>query len=430
MADAAPGYENHPADAAHWPLAHSRPDTDGMRLRTAAVAATSVLGVGAAAVAAGRYAADAALRPTRSGDSPGRGRLPAGFGGPALTVHETGDGFISLTRSLTSLLPGTYGLTGRDCHAVVGPVLEPGADGREAVAATADTVVRRLERITRGEPVPGSKVWLTPQVCTGGPGDAVGVDRTGVEVPGELGPLPAWFVPGHRDLWVITLHGLGTGPEQALPLLPFYAGLQLPVLGLSYRGDPGAPAPPDGIRHLGDTEWHDVEAAVRYAVRHGAERVVLHGWSSGASMALRAADELRPRPGAAPGEDSAVGRISGLVLDSPVLDWQAALRSLASARHIPRPLLPLAVRAAQGRAHLDADRLGGTMGPADLTVPALLLHGPDDTVASWQTSRDFAEAREDLVSLFSVPHAPHAAMWNAGPLEYEEKLRHFLRPLL
>ena len=234
---------NHPGDSSHWPRTAPGPDTDRMRLRTAAVAATSALGVGAAAVAAGRYAAEAALRPVRSGPSPGRGSLPAGFGGPPLTVHEVGDGHIALTRSLTARLPGVYGLTGRDFHAVVGPVVD--AARGNPVAGTADTVVRRLLRIVHGKPPGhGAKLWLTPQVCTGGPGDDLGVERTEVEVPGELGPLPGWFVPGDRDTWVITLHGLGAGHVQALPLLPFYASQRLPVLGIAYRGDPGAPTPP------------------------------------------------------------------------------------------------------------------------------------------------------------------------------------------
>ena len=79
---------------------------------------------------------------------------------------------------------------------------------------------------------------------------------------------------------------------------------------------------------------------------------------------------------------------------------------------------------------MEPDRPGAIADPAALDVPTLLLHGPDDTVASWETSRAFAAAREELVSLHRIPHAPHAAMWNADPAEYEEKLRHFLTPLM
>ena len=185
------------------------------------------------------------------------------------------------------------------------------------------------------------------------------------------------------------------------------------------RGDLGAPRPPDGLNHLGETEWRDVDAAIRYAVRYGARRVILLGWSTGATMALRAAEHSVVRE-----------RIAGLILDSPVLSWQATLRALAQARHTPEPLLPLAVRAAQGRAGLDADRNAETADPELLTVPTLIIHGPDDTVAPWEYSRRLAARRPDRVALHTVPQAPHAAMWNADPTGYEERLRRFLTPLM
>jgi pimeloyl-ACP methyl ester carboxylesterase len=391
---------------------------------TAALAATSVLAAGATAVAAGRYAVDAVLRPPRSRASAGRRVLPAGFGGPPLTVHATGEGTVTLTRSLTSLLPGTYGLTGRGVRAVAGPVVEGEPEGGRA-----DTVVRRLQRVTRGELTPGATVWLTPQVYAGGPAEALGLESAEVEVEGELGPLPAWFVPGYRDTCVIALHGLGATREQPMALLPFYASRRFPVLGLGYRGDPQAPWPTDGVRHLAGTEWHDVEAAIRYAMGRGAVRVILHGWSSGATMALRAASELSPRVRRI-GENSAAGRISGLVLDSPVLDWRHTLRALAAARHIPRPLVPLAVRAAQGRSGMRADQLMRVADPYTLEVPTMLVHGPDDAIASWSASQRFAAAREELITSHMVPRAPHAAMWNADPEGYEEALRRFVTPLM
>ncbi|MGW8380533.1 alpha/beta fold hydrolase [Streptomyces sp. ODS28] len=382
-----------------------------MRTRTtAALAAASALGAGAAALAAGRYAAGAALRPARHRSE--RAPLPAGFEGRrALIVHDADPSRVVLTRSLSAGLPGTYGLVGRGTHAVIGPVLEEDS--------SADTVVRRLERVTHGGLHPGDKVRLTPQVHVGDPRDALGLHCADVEVPGELGALPAWFVPGERDVWVITVHGLGATREQPLCVLPFLAGLRLPVLALAYRGDPGAPPPSDGVGHLGDAEWRDLDAAIRYAVRHGARGVILHGWSTGASMALHASASSALRD-----------RVAGLVLDSPVLEWQSALRALAAARHLPRPLLPLAVRAAEGRTGLHAERLAEAADPSRVAVPTLILHGPDDTVAPFANSQDLAAARPDLVTLHQVDKAPHAAMWNAAPGHYEETLRRFLVPLM
>jgi alpha-beta hydrolase superfamily lysophospholipase len=372
-------------------------------VKAAAAAVTVAIAAGAAGVAAGRFASDAALKAP-----PGR-PLPTE---PRLTVHSMAAGRITLTRDLASQRPGTYGLTGDDAHAVVGPVLS-------SAPHTVDTVVRRLERVTHGTLEPGDKVWLTPGLHTGDPRTALGLDHTDVDVPGELGALPAWFVPGVRDTWVITVHGLGTTREHPMNIMEFLHRQHFPVLDVSYRGDAGAPRSPDGLNHLGQTEWRDVDAAVRHAVRSGAERVVLYGWSTGAAMALRAAAHSAARE-----------RISGLVLDSPVLSWEATLRALASARRTPGALLPLAVRAAQGRTGLHGDGTQQAADPQHLKVPVLVFHGPDDTIAPFGLSRRLAERRADLVSLQTVRDAPHGAMWNADPEAYEEALRRFLTPLM
>lgn len=378
--------------------------TGEVRLGTAAaVAAITVIGAGAAAVAVGRYASDIALKPSPDQPFPGDSRL---------TVHSATEERIALTRSLASLRPGTYGLTGSGCHAVIGDVVH-------GVPHPADAVVRRLVRVTHGTLGPGNRMLLTPQVHIGNPRDALGLDCADVDIPGELGPLPAWFVPGVRDTWVITAHGLGTTREHPMVVMPFLHRHRLPVLALSYRNDPGAPRTADGINHLGDTEWRDLDAAIRYALRYGAHDVVLHGWSTGATMALRAATHSALRD-----------RISGLVLDSPVLDRNATVRALAGARRIPRALLPLVVRAAEGSTGLPLDHPAYAVDPDELEIPTLLFHGPDDRIAPWTASRSFAARRADLVALQPVPHAPHAAMWNADPSGYEEALRRFLTPLM
>ena len=372
-----------------------------MRLRTAAaMAATTAIGAGAAAVAAGRYASDFALKPSRNGAQPE----------PPLTVHSAGDTHVTLTRTLASARPGVYGLCGDGVHVTVADVL----------ATAPDSVTRRLRGASRGGPLtPGAAVRLTPQAYAGDPREALGLDFDEVRIPGELGPLPAWFLPGARDVWAITVHGLGTTREHPLVVMAALHHRRLPVLNITYRNDAGAPRSPDGIGHLGDSEWRDLDAAMRYAVRNGASRILLYGWSTGATMALRAADH-------SPLSD----RVNGLILDSPVLDWQTTLRASATGHGVPGALLPLAVRAAEGRTGLHAARLADSAEPARLRVPTLIFHGPDDTLAPWAPSRRLAAARPDLVSLHSFPGAPHAAMWNRDPRRYEEALRRFVIPLV
>ncbi len=371
-----------------------------MRIRTAATfVAASCVGAGAAAVAAGRYASRFALNP----------RLEGSAGARPLTVHAAGAGRVTLTRSLASVRPGVYGLAGDGFHATVGQVL----------ATTPDTVTRALDRVLYGDPVAGSRARLTAQLYRGNPYDTIGLEYAEDPVEGELGYLPAWFVPGDRSTWVVAVHGLGATREQPLAVMPLLHSLSMPVLAISYRNDPGAPRSADRIAHLGDTEWRDVDAALRHAVRYGAKRVVLYGWSTGAAMALRVADHSPLRD-----------RVAGLVLDSPVLDWQAVVRAMAREHGVPGPLLPLATRAAAGRTGLHADRLGGSADPDRLRVPVLIAHGPGDTLAPWRATREFAARRPELVTLHTVGDAEHQAMWNADPAGYEEALRRFLTALV
>jgi uncharacterized protein len=399
-----------------------------MRLRYAvATAATTVVGAGVAAMAAGRYGSDFVLKPSVAGPA------PEGL----ITVHSATSDEVVLTLTTASARPGVHGLTGPGVHATVGPV----------AARTGHTVTRALLRVDKGSLAPGGFVRMTPQAYTGDPRSAHGLDFDAVDIPGELGPLPAWFLPGDRRTWVIAVHGVGATREQTLPVLPALHGFRLPLLVPAYRNDPGAPAPPDRMGHLGHTEWRDLDAAMRYAVEHGAVRLVLYGWSTGATMALIA--ERR-----SPVRD----RVSGLVLDSPVLDWRATVKAAVRAHGLPKVLTPLAIRAAEGRTALrtlprgdaphqadadrpaegahqaGADRPTGAAAPdaasAALTVPTLIVHGPDDTFAPWAPSRALADRRPDMVSLHTVPRARHTAMWNADPASYEETLRRFLTPLM
>jgi hypothetical protein len=386
-----------------------------------------MVGAGTVALAAGRYGSAFALKPSVAGPAPES----------LITVHSVTPQHVVLTRTPASTRPGVYGLTGPGVHATVGAV----------TATTGHSVTRVLARVDKGSLDPGASVRMTPQAYTGDPRTAHGLAFTDVEVPGELGPMPAWYLPADRGTWVIAVHGVGATREQTLAVLPTLHRFRLPVLVPSYRNDPGAPASPDGLGHLGDTEWRDLDAAVRYAVGHGARRIVLYGWSTGATMALRALHL-----------STLSAKVGGLVLDSPVLDWHSTVSAAVRSRGLPRALAPLAVRAAEGRTGLRTARHGAhpspqgshlaqhgphtashgphparhtdPADPAALRVPTLIVHGPDDAFAPWSASRALARQRPDKVSLHAVPDAPHTAMWNADPADYEETLRRFLVPLM
>ncbi|MER8187109.1 alpha/beta hydrolase [Kitasatospora sp. NPDC094015] len=363
--------------------------------------AAAAVGAGAAAgLLLGRKVSERVLRP---GVEPGGAR-------PALRVHALAPGLVTLSRTPDSVRPGRYGLEwGEGGHAVVG----------EVVATGVQTVTRRLERAELGTLVTGTEVRLTPRVYVGDPFRAFGMAFTDDAVTGELGPLPAWFVPAVRGTWMILVHGPAADRTQALPVMPLLHSLQLPTLTVTYRGDRGAPGSPDGLGHFGETEWRDVEAAIRTALASGAGRVVLYGWSLGATIALQAAARSDWRES-----------VSGLVLDSPVLDWPATVRRVAARTGAPAPVAELGALAAQGRSGVDLADFARLADGSDLHVPVLLLHSPDDAVAPYAAAEKLARRRENLVSLCSVPDAGHAALWNADPDRYLEHLRRFLTPLL
>jgi pimeloyl-ACP methyl ester carboxylesterase len=367
--------------------------------RTAAVAGVSALGAGVAALVAGRVVSDYAVRP--------RGAAPAAGGG--LRVHSLAAGRVELTRSAETQRAGRYGLEWDGGHTVVGEVL----------SSTGQTVVRRLEAAGTGAPSVGAAVRITPQVAVGDPGTAYGLDFTEIQVSGELGPMPAWYLPGVRDLTVIAVHGIGADRSQVLPVLPLLDRLKVPVLAVTYRNDEGAPGSPDGLGHLGASEWRDVEAAVRTVVDGGARRILILGWSVGAGMALQVAAHSAYRE-----------CVRGLVLDSPVLDWRGTVRRQATRRGVPDALAGLGVWAAEGRSGVDPERRDDLALGAELTVPVLLLHSSDDTVTPVGPSRRLARRREDLVLYEEYAGAEHAALWNTDQARYEDVLRRFLTPLL
>ncbi|MEU3493545.1 alpha/beta hydrolase [Kitasatospora cineracea] len=373
-----------------------------MRWGTAAVVAAAAAGTGAAAfLLLGRRVSDRVVRP---------GSAQVVFAPAPVEVHDLGPGRVVLTATPDTLRRGHYALEwGEDGHAVVGEVLGSGG-GR---------VTRRLERADGGTLAVGTEVRVTPRVLLGDPRTALGLDYADVAVASDLGNLPAWRTAGIRGTWVVLVHGPGTGREQALPVLPLLHALRLPTLTVSYRGDADAPPSPDGLGHFGETEWEDVDVAVRYALAQGAGQVVLYGWSVGATVALHTAARSTWRD-----------RIAGLVLDSPVLDWSETVRRGATRTWSSPALGELGTLAARGRTGVDLADFTRIASGADLPSPALLLHSPDDPVAPWSAAQRLADGRDDLVSLHPVPRAEHAALWNADPDGYTEALRRFLTPLL
>jgi len=332
-----------------------------------------------------------------------------------LSVDGAGD-LVSLSSTVDSRLPGEYSLFFADGsgHARVGDI----------VAETPGTVIRRLLRVDRGDLAHARRGRFSGWFYTG-PAD-LGFPFENVEIQTELGPAPAWLVPAEApsSRWVIGVHGRAVRREETLRAVPVFRAAGYTSLLVSYRNDEDAPASLDGRYGLGDTEWHDVEAAIRFAVDHGATDVVLMGWSMGGATVLQtvARSEL-------------AGVVRGIVLDSPVIDWVTALRFQGELRGLPNPIrsaviallgMKWAGRLTGQHVPIDLPRLDFVHRSADLHVPILLMHSDDDGFIPSTASLALAAARPDIVTYERFTVAGHTKLWNFDRVRWNDAIAHWL----
>ncbi|HEY6550900.1 MAG TPA: alpha/beta hydrolase [Solirubrobacterales bacterium] len=336
----------------------------------------------------------------------------------AVEIEAVTPNRIKLKRSDAAERPGVYGLVWQGGHAIVGPV----------VSAGGETVTRHL-RDARGYLAAGTEAGFDSNVYSGDPGEALGLPYRSVNVPSGLGPMPAWEIPaaGHgaagmtsprrpAKAWAIVVHGINDDREVGLRIAPTLHRAGFNSLLISYREDLGAPDGPDGLHHQGQTEWRDLEAAVRYALRHGAEVIVLDGYSMGGTLIT----QLMERSPLA-------GRIDGLVLDAPALNWKAILEFNAERMGLPGFAALPVEWAIDARTDVEWASLDALQHPADFHLPILLFHGDEDEVVPISTSKEFAEELPRWVTYYVAPKAGHTQSWNVKPRLYDRRLERFLK---
>lgn len=327
------------------------------------------------------------------------------------TVRSLSGNRIGLSRSEDSLRRGVYGLDWRGGHAIV-----------EGIAsADAHTVTRRLTDV-HGRLTVGTKVAIDPNAYAGNPTQALGLSFGNVEIPGELGPMPAWLIPARassrpasQSTWAIVVHGINGSREDDLRLAAPLHAAGLPTLLITYREDAGAPHSPDHEHHMGLTEWRDLQAAARYALVHGARRLVLAGMSMGGSIVTQFM------------ESSLLAHfVSGLILDAPALDWKAILSFNAKEMGLPSVAAVPVEWMVGARIDADWDRADALRHTADFHLPILLFHGTRDELVPISTSDAFAAKLRHWVAYYRVPGAAHVHSWNVDPALYDRRVRAFL----
>ncbi|MEJ8285445.1 alpha/beta fold hydrolase [Curtobacterium citreum] len=309
---------------------------------------------------------------------------------------------VTIERTADTELQGRYSLWfgGGTGHMRVGEVL----------GATDTTVTRRIIAIDAGDPTAarrgrwGGWFYLTP--------GELDVPVEDIDIPTPNGPAPAWVVRADDPdaPWAVLVHGRGVTRAETIRAVPVFRAAGYSVVLASWRNDGVAPPSVDGRYGLGSTEWEDIDSVLRWLSAQNAQSVVLMGWSMGGAVVLQTL--LRSR---------FAGLVDGVVLESPVVDWHAVLKSQSQLMGLPRPVrkvaqrllrTPVLHRLAGLQRPVDLRELDMVTRSAELTVPILLLHSDDDGFVPSSASHDLARARPDLVRLEVQTTARHTKLWN------------------
>ncbi len=275
---------------------------------------------------------------------------------------------------------------------------------------------RGPELITRN--VTGSSDGLTPRtgdraswsgIYFASPADA-GLEYRDIDVVTPAGHAPAWRIDGDLSTWAIHIHGLGSTRAGTLRGVQVATELGYTSLVASYRNDGEGPHVGNGRSTLGVTEVDDVDAAIGYAIRRGAKRIVLFGWSMGAAIALQLAHRKGYRD-----------LIAGLVLDSPVLDWRSVIQANCKRVGLPSNAGTLAMlwlsieplaRMVGLPTELPLEDFNWAKQSHELAVPTLILHGTSDDSVPFATFEELRDQRPELVTLQAFD-AGHTLNWNS-----------------
>lgn len=334
---------------------------------------------------------------------------------------------VILAATPDSTVDGVYGFffDGGRGHARIGRIVSYSPAER--------TVLREVEHVYSGDIATARRGWWSGAAYPDPA--ALGLPVEDVLIDVDAGTAPAWLVRATSaaedlalDVWAIMVHGRGATRQEGLRALRTAGELGMSSLLISYRNDGLAPSASDGRYGLGSTEWRDVEAAIGFALEHGAREVVLFGWSMGGAICLQTADLSRHRH-----------LIRAMVLDAPVINWVNVLAHHAELNRIPSSV---------GRygqlmlSHRLGRRLTGLAAPVDLKAmdwvsravelrtPTLIVHSVDDEYVPFGPSAALAEKNPEMVTFEPFDRALHTKEWNVDPERWERQVAAWLRQQL
>jgi dienelactone hydrolase len=368
-----------------------------------AVIAASVLGW----VATAWYFSNQIIKPEHG---------PAAFAETVRSITTSAEGvpIVSLVRSPATAKPGRWGLVWQGGSAMLGNI----------IAETPDQVDRML--LSGNVPRVGTRAGMSGTYSPD-PMAALGLSFSEVAIPTELGPAPAWLIPADpkaeaglsADTWIITVHGSSADRKQSLKFVPVLHRAGLSVLDITYRNDIGAPRASDGLMHLGESEWWDLDDAVRTAYSMGAKHIVLYGGSMGGAIVLQFL-----------ANSTLADRVSAVILEAPMLSVPRMIDNLGHVHHMPAPLTWTALKLTNWRLGFDVQRIDVLRFPLKVHPPTLILQDMADRVMPLSAARDYVSSSAENgweIRYAEFPNAGHGETWNTDADRCERLISAFLR---
>lgn len=340
-----------------------------------------------------------------------------------LAVIPDGPNFqIVLGATADTIIEGNYAIyfDNGQAHALIGPIL--------SYVPREGSVTREVLGVHGGDLRKATTGWWSGSVYAHPRELGMAWEEVTVSLPD--GPAPAWLVsaPNALATWAIMVHGRGATRGECLRAVPVAQRLGMNSLLISYRNDGEAPAAADGRYGLGVTEWADVEAAIDFALAHGAKNVVLFGYSMGGAISLQTADLARNRK-----------HILAMVLDAPVINWVDVLAHQAQMNRIPdyvgrygQVMLshPLGRRITGLAAPVNLKSMDWVSRAVELRTPTLILHSIDDDFVPYEPTAELAKRNPEMVTFEPFSKARHTKEWNVDSVRWENVVETWLRPRL
>ena len=309
-------------------------------------------------------------------------------------------------------------------HATIGSIVGTG---------TNDTVLRKVVSVESGTLANARGGWLSGWLGTAPRDFSDDIEIVKIEST-DGWQLSSWFLPAKNtaarseySTWVIHVHGRGATPAETARNFAQFTSLGFSNLSISFRNDGLATNGGQAKRGplaLGTTEWQDLEASVKFALKHGASRVLVFAWSYGAAVTLQfqRCSELATK-------------VCGFIFDSPVISWRQTLAYQVALAGRPGHWVNL------GENFLRDSRRAKSIGlphsiefedfetsniARHVRAPMLILHSSDDGYIPIEPSRELQASLPNLVRLKEFQNARHCKLYNFDTVGYQKAITDFV----